>query len=652
MRQKSSIICIFRIKNINQSMNVSRETIFSLMYDIIVAGAGHAGCEAALAAARMGCTCLLISSDLTAIARMSCNPAIGGVAKGQITREIDALGGEMAKAIDASGIQFRMLNRSKGPAMHSPRAQADRTLYSLYMRKTIEREPNIDLLQDTVTAIECSSSGTFAAVVLSSGRKVKGEVAILTCGTFLNGLIHIGMNHYEGGRTIAEPPVHGLTENLLSLGFISGRLKTGTPPRIDARSVDYSMVEEQRGDDEPVRFSFKTFNQPKRKQIKCFVTKTTTATHEILKKGFDRSPLFTGKVKGVGPRYCPSIEDKICRFPDKSGHQIFLEPEGFDTNEMYVNGFSTSLPEEIQLEGLRSISGLAGVKMIRPGYAIEYDYFFPHQIKRTLETKICPNLYFAGQINGTSGYEEAAAQGLMAGINASLRVKNHPPLYLKRSDAYIGVLIDDLITKVTNEPYRMFTSSAEHRLILRHDNADIRLQRFGFIAGLVSEELFSICNKKIADIETLKRMLLCTRIDASEINSILPSLGYPIVNSSQSALTLLKRPGVTLSMLVNASPSLKAAIYTISTEPLLYEQVEIDLKYEGYLKRDLFMNDRIQRLESHQIPPLFKYDTVSGLSNEGREKLKKHLPETIGQASRILGVSPSDISILMIHLGR
>ncbi|MFZ4524026.1 MAG: tRNA uridine-5-carboxymethylaminomethyl(34) synthesis enzyme MnmG [Chlorobium sp.] len=621
------------------------------MYDIIVTGAGHAGCEAVLAAARMGSSCLLISSDLSAIARMSCNPAIGGVAKGQITREIDALGGEMAKAIDATGIQFRMLNKSKGPAMHSPRAQADRTLYSLYMRRVVEAEKNIDLLQDTVTSIECSSD-IFHSVVLSSGRVIKGKAGIFTCGTFLNGLIHIGMNHYAGGRTIAEPPVYGLTEHLVSRGFTSGRLKTGTPPRIDGRSVDYTKVEEQQGDKEPVTFSFQTIPILDRRQISCFVTKTNPLTHEILKKGFDRSPLFTGKVQGVGPRYCPSIEDKICRFPDKTSHHIFLEPEGFYTNEMYVNGFSTSLPEEIQLEGLRSIAGLEHAKMIRPGYAIEYDYFFPHQVKRTLETKLIANLYFAGQINGTSGYEEAAAQGLMAGINASLKTQNRPPLLLKRSDAYIGVLIDDLVTKETNEPYRMFTSSAEHRLMLRHDNADIRLRDFGATAGLIDEETFSACRQNMQHISALKELLLHARVPASEINSMLVSLGYPIVTISQSAKALLKRPGIHLTMLMDASPVLKSVVNAITSNPLLYEQVEIDLKYEGYLKRDLFMTERIQRLESHQIPPTFTYNTVSGLSNEGREKLKKYQPETIGQASRILGVSPSDISVLMIHLGR
>jgi tRNA uridine 5-carboxymethylaminomethyl modification enzyme len=557
----------------------------------------------------------------------------------------------MAKAIDATGIQFRILNRSKGPAMHSPRAQADKTMYSLYMRHVIERENNIDLLQDTVTGIQCSS-GVCEGVTLSSGRVIHASAVVLTCGTFLNGLIHIGMNHYHGGRTIAEPPVHGLTENLLTLGFSSGRLKTGTPPRIDARSVDYAIVEEQSGDEEPVVFSFKSEQVLNRKQISCFVTKTTLETHEILKRGFDRSPLFTGKVKGIGPRYCPSIEDKICRFPDKDSHHIFLEPEGIETNEMYVNGFSTSLPEDIQLEGLRSIPGLASVKMIRPGYAIEYDYFFPYQVNRSLETKLVENLYFAGQINGTSGYEEAAAQGLIAGINASLKLRQKPPLHLKRSDAYIGVLVDDLITKETNEPYRMFTSSAEHRLLLRHDNADIRLHEFGYASGLLDEKTFALCNNKIMAIEAIKQLCLETKLTAAEINPLLHELGYSDVTVTQNASTLLKRTGIYLHKLIEQSLSLKYAVHAISEDLSIFEQVDIDLKYHGYLKRDLLMADKILRLDAHQIPVSFKYDSVTGLSNEGREKLKKHRPDTIGQASRILGVSPSDISVLMIRLGR
>jgi tRNA uridine 5-carboxymethylaminomethyl modification enzyme len=621
------------------------------MYDIIVVGAGHAGCEAALAAGRMGRSCLLVTTDLTAIARMSCNPAIGGVAKGQITREIDALGGEMAKAIDASAIQVRMLNRSKGPAMHSPRAQADRTLYSLYMRKAIEKERNIDLLQDTVTGIECAS-GKFSGVKISSGRVIRGAAGILTCGTFLNGLIHIGMTHYPGGRTIAEPPVSGLTGNLEALGFRSGRLKTGTPPRIDARSVDYDFVEEQKGDEVPLYFSFDSAPDIRRRQLSCYVTKTTSETHDILKKGFDRSPLFTGKVKGTGPRYCPSIEDKIYRFPHKDSHHIFLEPEGYDTNEMYVNGFSTSLPEDIQLEGLRSVPGLEHVKMIRAGYAIEYDFFFPYQLKRTLETKLVENLYFAGQINGSSGYEEAAAQGLVAGINSSLKLKERTSFFLKRSDAYIGVLIDDLITKETDEPYRMFTSSAEHRLVLRHDNADIRLLEFSSSAGIVDPAVIESRFKKIKLIDGLKELCRSIKLPAADIDPLLLRLGYPASSSTQTAAAMLKRPGIHFPMLLECSGCFSSLVSAVSLDPAVHEQVDIDLKYEGYLKRDLLLADKIQRLESHQIPLSLDYFSVSGLSSECREKLVKHRPETIGQASRILGVSPSDISVLLVRLGR
>ncbi|NTU97251.1 MAG: tRNA uridine-5-carboxymethylaminomethyl(34) synthesis enzyme MnmG [Chlorobiaceae bacterium] len=621
------------------------------MYDIIVAGAGHAGCEAALAAARTDCSCLLVTTDMNAVARMPCNPAIGGVAKGQITREIDALGGEMARAIDATAIQVRMLNRSKGPAMHSPRAQADRALYSAYMRNAIENERNIDIVQDTVTGIECIS-GIFSGVRLSTGRVIAGKAAILTCGTFLNGLIHIGMTQYPGGRSVADPPVHGLTENLVGYGFRSGRLKTGTPPRIDSRSVDYTMVEEQNGDEDPIYFSFESTPCESRRQISCYITKTTPSTHSILQKGFERSPLFTGKVKGIGPRYCPSIEDKIFRFPHKESHHIFLEPEGFDTNEMYVNGFSTSLPEDIQIEGLRSIPGLADVKMIRPGYAIEYDFFFPYQLKRTLETKIIGNLYFAGQINGTSGYEEAAAQGLIAGINASLEIKNMNPLVLKRSDAYIGVLIDDLITKDTREPYRMFTSSAEHRLVLRHDNADIRLLDFCASSGLVSTETLEKRKEKKKKIEELKQCCANSKFSSEEINPLLHKNGYPLSSGPMTAVNLLKRPGIHFHMLLDSIGRFASVVNGVSSDPFVHEQVDIDIKYEGYLKRDLLVADKILRLESHQIPLSFKYEGIAGLSSEGREKLNLHRPETIGQASRILGVSPSDISVLLVRLGR
>jgi tRNA uridine 5-carboxymethylaminomethyl modification enzyme len=621
------------------------------MYDIIVVGAGHAGCEAALAAARSGVSCLLITSDLSAIARMSCNPAIGGVAKGQITREIDALGGEMGKAIDATGIHFRLLNRSKGAAMFSPRAQADKSRYSFHMRKVIEAEPLIDILQDTVTGISVQE-GHFRSVIVSSGRQIAANSAILTCGTFLNGLIHIGMNHYPGGRTVAEPPVYGLTASLSELGFTHGRLKTGTPPRIDARSVDYDKVTVQPGDIDPVPFSFGSISVADRNLVCCYLTKTTTETHEILKTGFDRSPLFTGKVKGIGPRYCPSVEDKIARFPGKESHHIFLEPEGIDTNEMYVNGFSTSLPEDIQIEALRSIPGLEEVKIIRPGYAIEYDYFHPWQIGPTLETKIVENLYFAGQINGTSGYEEAAAQGLMAGINASLKIRGKMPIILGRAEAFIGVLIDDLITKETNEPYRMFTSSAEHRLILRHDNADLRLRKFGFEAGLVSQESYDRTKSLQEGINRCMQHLHEMKVQPAEVNELLLRHNFEVLSSPVKAFSIVKRPGIRLQDLMLVSPAVRSRIEAEADSMRTAEQLEIEIKYEGYIKRELLMAERISRLDALRIPDNFDYRSLSSLSSEGLEKLARHKPSTIGQASRILGVSPADISILMIRLGR
>ncbi|HWQ26346.1 MAG TPA: tRNA uridine-5-carboxymethylaminomethyl(34) synthesis enzyme MnmG [Chlorobaculum sp.] len=621
------------------------------MYDIIVVGAGHAGCEAVLAAARTGASCLLITSDLTAVARMSCNPAIGGVAKGQMTREIDALGGEMAKAIDATGVQFRLLNRSKGAAMHSPRAQADKTLYSLYMRKVIESDPRIDLIQDTVTGIS-ASEGVFSGVIISSGRIISAKAAVLACGTFLNGLIHVGMNHSPGGRTVAEPPVTGLTESLASLGFTYGRLKTGTPPRIDSRSVNYDIISEQPGDQEPVPFSFDTKSVSDRNLVSCFMTKTTSETHAILRTGFDRSPLYTGKVQGVGPRYCPSVEDKISRFPDKESHHIFLEPEGIDTVEMYVNGFSTSLPEDVQIAGLRSIPGLENVKMIRPGYAIEYDYFHPWQIRASLETRCVENLYFAGQINGTSGYEEAAAQGLIAGLNASRKILGKDPLILGRDQAYIGVLIDDLITKETKEPYRMFTSSAEHRLILRHDNADLRLRQAAYDCGLVSQDAYSRTMAIVEGVERCIRILQEIKVPPEEINNLLERQGYPELQAPVKALSIIKRPGIQLQDVLESSATVREAAGELCYDFRIAEQCEIEIKYEGYIKREQMMTERIARLDALHIPDNFNYRALNSLSSEGLEKLLKHRPSTIGQASRILGVSPADVSILMIKLGR
>jgi len=582
---------------------------------------------------------------------MSCNPAIGGVAKGQMTREIDALGGEMAKAIDETGIQFRLLNRSKGAAMHSPRAQADKTQYSLYMRKVIERDPRIDIIQDTVTGISAPGE-VFSGVIISSGRIITAKAAVLACGTFLNGLIHVGMNHTPGGRTVAEPPVTGLTESLSLLGFTYGRLKTGTPPRIDSRSVNYDIIAEQPGDQDPIPFSFDTESVSDRNLVSCFMTKTTAETHAILRTGFDRSPLYTGKVQGVGPRYCPSVEDKISRFPDKESHHIFLEPEGVDTVEMYVNGFSTSLPEDVQIAGLRSIPGLENVKMIRPGYAIEYDYFHPWQIRASLETRLVKNLFFAGQINGTSGYEEAAAQGLMAGLNASRKIRGHSPLILGRDQAYIGVLIDDLITKETKEPYRMFTSSAEHRLILRHDNADIRLRQAAYDCGLVSLDAYTRTMAITEGVEQCIRLLQEIKVLPEEINNLLNHHGFPELQAPVRALNIIKRPGIKLLDVLQCSETVRKAAGEFCSNNRIAEQAEIEIKYEGYIRRDQMMTERINRLDALQIPDNFNYNALNSLSSEGLEKLIKHKPSTIGQASRILGVSPADISILMIRLGR
>ncbi|MEP7107544.1 MAG: tRNA uridine-5-carboxymethylaminomethyl(34) synthesis enzyme MnmG [Ferruginibacter sp.] len=618
-------------------------------YDIIVVGAGHAGCEAAAAAANMGSKVLLITMNMQTIAQMSCNPAMGGIAKGQIVREIDAMGGYSGIVTDQSMIQFRMLNRSKGPAMWSPRAQSDRLLFSVKWREMLENTPNVDFYQDMVGGLLIKDHKVYG-VSTGLGHRIKAKSVVLTNGTFLNGIIHIGEKQLGGGR-MAEKAATGITEQLVSLGFESNRLKTGTPPRVDGRSLDYSRMEEQKGDEDIIGFSF--LDTPKiaaEQQRSCWITYTSSAVHEILKTGFEKSPMFQGRIHGTGPRYCPSIEDKINRFAQRDRHQLFVEPEGFNTIEIYVNGFSSSLPEEVQHKALKLVPGFENCKMFRPGYAIEYDFFPPTQLKFSLETKLIDNLFFAGQINGTTGYEEAACQGLMAGINAHQKARDLNPVVLKRSEAYIGVLIDDLINKGTDEPYRMFTSRAEFRTLLRQDNADIRLTEISYRLGLASQERMESVRKKIDSVSQVQEILNGISLDPDEINPLLEQVQSSILVTRQKALQILLRPNIGLKAMVNAVPKLNKLLQGFDGETM--EQVEILTKYETYLGKERELVAKMNQLEDLIIPENFSYDRLVSLSNEARQKFTKIRPRTLGQASRISGVNPSDVQILMVFMGR
>jgi len=620
-------------------------------YDVIIVGGGHAGCEAAAAAARLGSSVMLITMDMERFAQMSCNPAMGGVAKGQIVREIDALGGYSGIVSDRSTIQFRMLNKSKGPAMWSPRTQNDRRLFTAYWRDMLEATPNLDFWQDMVTEIVVES-GMAVGVKTALGITIKARSVVLTNGTFLNGLIHVGDKQFGGGR-MAERSSTGITEQLIELGFESGRMKTGTPPRVDGRSLDYSRMAEQPGDIKAGKFSYSTATKPLENQRNCHITYTNLETHDLLREGFDRSPMFNGTIQSTGPRYCPSVEDKINRFADKDRHQIFVEPEGRSTCEIYVNGFSTSLPEDVQVKALRSVSGFENVKFFRPGYAIEYDYFQPTQLTLSLETKLIQNLYFAGQINGTTGYEEAAAQGLMAGTNAHLKLKEKEALVLKRDEAYIGVLIDDLVTKGTDEPYRMFTSRAEYRILLRQDNADIRLTPIGHKYGLVGDDRLRRAEEKLEGSNELISFYKKQSVEPERMNIVLDKLGSARIKQKTKAFNILSRPTLQSTHLSDASAEIKRQQNSFSDlSHEVIEQAEINVKYHGYIERERLNADKLKRLENIVLHEELDYSKLKSLSYEAKEKLSKIKPSTISQASRISGVTPADISVLMVYLGR
>lgn len=619
-------------------------------YDVIVVGGGHAGSEAAGAASQMGAKTLLITMNLEAIAKMSCNPAMGGVAKGQLVREIDALGGLSGLISDQTGVQFRMLNRSKGPAMWSPRCQSDRMQYAIRMRELLEEKENLHFRQDNVVEILTDENSVIQGVRTQTGQTFLSRTVVLTTGTFGNGTIHIGEARFGGGRS-GERASIGISASLEKLGFEVSRLKTGTPPRIDGRSINYEKLEIQYGDEDPSPFSFLTDSLPSvEDQLSCWIGYTNQKVHDCLKTGFDRSPMFTGRIKSIGPRYCPSIEDKINRFADKSEHQLFLEPEGRNTYEMYLNGFSTSLPEDVQYRAMKLIPGFENVIMLRPGYAIEYDYFPPYQIKRSMETKIVRGLFFAGQINGTTGYEEAACQGLIAGMNAARQSGEEEPVVIKRSEGYIGVLIDDLINKGTEEPYRMFTSRAEHRILLRQDNADLRLTELGYRAGLATRERYERFITKKESIDRIHKILSDYTVRPEKMDPMLEALGTSPLSQPVKAKTLIPRPEIHLSNVLDADSELKEKIISVSSDRYVLEQVEIQIKYAGYIEKEFEMVEEISRQEEAPIPGTIQYRNLQSLSTEGRQKLDKIRPETIGQASRISGVSASDISVLMIYL--